>query len=118
LFSLGTHQAKLLSELQFPCVDINLSIVKYDSISSSPDHPTCSYEKFSKNGEAKVGSGYNHHVKGWQVQVPSYGDAIPTFLTEGTFEEQIKACLLLTFVAPNTTIIIKRHIFSLRFPLL
>ena len=111
-FGLGAHQAKLLPELQFPSIDIGLTIIEDDSVSGCPKHPASGYEYLSENRMSKISSSYNNHIKWWQVQVPIYRDSVPTFLAEWAFKEQMKTCLFLICVTQHAAIIIKCHIFS------
>jgi hypothetical protein len=53
----GTHQTKFLFELSLPSIDINLTIIKNDSISCRSNHPTSCDENFSEQGVSKISPG-------------------------------------------------------------
>lgn len=87
-YGFGANQAKLLFELPFPSININLSMVKKKrAISSSLDHPAGRNKDFSKNGVSKRVSSFYHHIKGWKIEVPGNWNRIPAFLAERTLKE-------------------------------
>lgn len=63
LIGLDTHKVKLFFKSLFPKVDIDLSIIKNNSIASGPADPTCRYKDFSEDGTSKSCSSVNYHVQ-------------------------------------------------------
>jgi hypothetical protein len=62
LLGFGAHQTKFFSELCLPHIEINLSIVKDNSISCRLNDPACSNEDLSEKWVAKGCSSLNNHV--------------------------------------------------------
>jgi hypothetical protein len=98
-FGFGANQAKFSLELSLPVIDINLSIVKNNSISCRPDHPAGSNDNFSKNVVVKIFSCLQNHIQRTDIQVPDYWNGGPTVSAERTFEEQMKTSFFITQIA-------------------
>jgi len=68
-----------------------LHIVKDDSISSYPNHPTGCDANFSENAVIKGFPCLQDHIQRSSIQVLDDWDSGPAIPTERTFKEQVEA---------------------------
>lgn len=86
-FGFGTNQAKLLFELSFPSINANLTMIKDDFVSRSPNYPVGCDKYFSKNWVTNSTSRCNNHVKWREVEILVNWNGFPTILAEGALKE-------------------------------
>jgi hypothetical protein len=94
-----THQAKFFFEFPFPNINIDLTIIKDNSISCSPDQPAGIDNNFSEDRTSKITSGFYHHIKRGKVDIPVYWYGLPAFLTKGAFKEKMKTSFFMSCAA-------------------
>jgi len=83
----GAHQTKLLLEASLPNVDVDLSIVKDDSISCGPNNLAGSNDYFPKISITKVFSSLYNHIQTTDIKVPIDWDSGPTIYAEWAFKK-------------------------------
>ena len=83
----GAHQTKLLLEASLPNVDVDLSIVKDDSISCGPNNPAGSNDYFPKISITKVFSSLKNHIQSSDIKVPIDWDSGPKISAKWAFKK-------------------------------
>jgi len=89
-FRFGAHQAKLIFELSLPLINIPLSIVKYDFISCSPNHPACCNDYFPEDDVIKICCCLQYHVQRAEIQVPINWYGSPTISAKGALKKEME----------------------------
>jgi len=83
----GAHQTNFLLEASLPNVDVDLSIIKDDSISCGPNNLAGSNDYFPKISITKVFSSLYNHIQSTDIKVPIDWDSGPTISVEWAFKK-------------------------------
>lgn len=96
----------------FPYREVHLFIIKNNSISCCPNHPTSCDEDLPENSmSTKFDLAAITMSNGGEIEVPIYRDRVPAGLAEITFKEKVETSFFMTYITKHTSVVLQDHVF-------